>query len=98
MFTVMARLRKLIDMALQLSQQPSLNQSLDIVVKEACGCLFSDRASVFVFDSEKEQLWTRAQKGQNVIRIPYTKGIAGHVFTSGQLVNIMNAYSDTRFD
>ncbi len=37
-------------------------------------------------------------KGTKEIRIPYTKGIVGHVFTSGLLVNVMNAYGDERFD
>jgi signal transduction protein with GAF and PtsI domain len=77
---------------------PSLHQALDIVVKQVCDCLESDRASVFVYDAEKEELWTKVIKGTRVIRIPYTKGIVGHVFMKGELTNVMNAYSDQRFD
>ena len=31
------------------------------------------------------------------VRIPATQGIAGHVFTSGQLLNIKDAYSHPLF-
>ena len=43
-------------------------------------------------------MWTRVLKGTKEIRIPFTKGIVGHVFTSGELLNVMNAYGDHRFD
>jgi len=60
-----------------------LNKSLDITVKSLCENLECDRASVFVFDAEKEELFTRVLKGTREIRIPYKKGIVGSVFITG---------------
>ena len=62
-------------------------------------CLECDRASVWIFDKETETLWTKVMKGnEKTIKIPYTAGLVGHVFTTGSVLNIMNAYSDPRFN
>ena len=36
---------------------------LETIVEEACHCLESDRASVFIYDQETKQLWTKVAKG-----------------------------------
>ena len=35
---------------------------------------------------------------KSIIRFPISKGVAGHVATQKEVVNIMNAYSDIRFN
>jgi GAF domain-containing protein len=37
-------------------------------------------------------------KGEKEIRMPFSKGIVGHVFTTGEMLNVLNAYGDHRFD
>lgn len=75
-----------------------LYEALEKIVDETCECLDCDRASVFILDSLKEELWTPVAKGsKNTIRIPLGKGIVSHVATTAETVNIINAYADDRF-
>lgn len=58
-----------------------------------------DRASCFLMDEQKGQLWSKVAKGvSGVIRISAKKGIVGYVATSKQILNVKNAYNDTRFN
>lgn len=53
----------------------------------------------FLCWTRNEELWTKAAKGtKNTIRMPMNKGIVGSALTSGKPVNILNAYSDDRFN
>lgn len=62
-------------------------------------CLECDRATCFIVDNQKNELWSKVAKGaSNTIRMPMNKGIAGHVATSRELLNIQNAYLDQRFN
>lgn len=81
-----------------MSESRVFNETLESIVNETCMCLESDRASVFIFDQESEQLWTKALKGSNkTIKVPFDQGIVGAVFKTGQYLNVLNAYNDERF-
>jgi adenylate cyclase len=63
--------------------------------------LNADRATIFLFDEEQNELWTIVAKDENgksrEIRIPATVGIAGEVATFQQVVNIpYDFYDDPR--
>ena len=52
-----------------------------------------------MIDELNGELWSKAAKGtSDTIRIPLSTGIAGHVAMSGELVNIQEAYTDSRFN
>ncbi len=67
------------------------------LVTEAFG---ADRSSLFLYDSESHELYSRLAQGDLVeeIRFPSNAGIAGTVFTSGEAAIIDNAYADKRFN
>ena len=56
----------------------------------------ADRCTIFLVDNDNQELW--AMQGEVNIRIPKNAGIAGEVATSGDIVNIPDAYLDTRFN
>ncbi|HUQ13624.1 MAG TPA: adenylate/guanylate cyclase domain-containing protein [Novosphingobium sp.] len=62
--------------------------------------LNADRSTVFVHDPKTNELVSIYAAGIETreIRIPATRGIAGSVFTSGQVENIADPYADPRFD
>ena len=64
--------------------------------------LNADRASLFLVDDAKGELWSKVARdvGGEIfeIRIPLGKGIAGAVAASGKTLNIPDAYSDSRFE
>jgi adenylate cyclase len=59
-----------------------------------------DRATIFLHDEKTDELWSQVALGMNdqEIRIPSDRGIAGQVFSSGSIVNIPDAYKDSRFN
>lgn len=57
-----------------------------------------DRCSVFKLDKEQGTLELHSNELDSVIIMPIGAGIAGHVGQSGELVNIPDAYADSRFN
>jgi len=62
--------------------------------------LQAERSTLFLHDAARDELWSRVAEGmaQREIHIPANAGIAGAVFSSGELINIADAYSDSRFN
>jgi adenylate cyclase len=62
----------------------------------------ADRSTLFMLSKEKGELWSKVATadGETVmeIRIPANRGIAGYVASTGQPLNISDAYKDPRFD
>ena len=60
----------------------------------------ADRSSLFLYDAETRELFSRVAQGEmvNEIRFPADAGIAGSVFTHGESAIIHNAYADPRFN
>jgi len=73
-----------------------LRTLVDITTKEVKG----ERGSIFLNDSETDELYTRVAHGnlQREIRILNDTGIAGHVFTTGEGTVVHDAYADSRFN
>lgn len=62
-----------------MSQSVLLDDALNTIVDEIMACLECDRASCFVVDHSKNEIWSRVAKGtQVIIRSPIGKGIAGN--------------------
>ena len=72
-----------------MSSSVLLDDALTTIVDEIIACLECDRASCFVVDHSKNELWSKVAKGtQSIIRFPMGKGIAGHVAANKELLNI----------
>jgi adenylate cyclase len=95
-----AQLLRLLDSIRRCGQCDSLEESVDLIVKETCSTLGCDRATVFLVDNIREQLviTKKANSESPDIRIPWNAGLAGHVYQSGETINIPNAYEDERFN
>jgi putative methionine-R-sulfoxide reductase with GAF domain len=53
---------------------------------------------VFLYDNKKGELWSRGAIGTHTIKIPVGRGIAGHVASTGEYLNILDAHKDKRFN
>ncbi len=73
---------------------------LEFIVREAAIVMRADRSSIFLLDAEKNELWSKIALGvgDQVIRFPATRGIAGHAVTTNTLVNVPDPYADPRFN
>merc|ERR1719253_223728 len=56
------------------------------------------RATVFLVDEDKAQLWSVSTDTGQEIRIPKKAGIAGECCCTGKVINIPDAYADPRFN
>jgi adenylate cyclase len=91
---------KFLDLLADITSDFDLSAMLSKIVREAATMLRADRATLFLNDEKKNELFSRVAMGDKVgeIRLPNHLGIAGAVFTSGETVNIPYAYADLRFN
>jgi len=75
-----------------------VQEALYEIVDQVCQILECDWASVFMVDEINGQLWSKAAKGVDPIRIPITTGIVGHVVNSRKIMNIEDAYKESLFN
>jgi len=93
------RLQSLLGIAKNLSAEINLDSLLAKIIDEVRVILNADRCTIFLFDEKTNELWSRMSYGlKEEIRFPADKGIAGNVFTTGETINIPNAYNDERFN
>ncbi len=85
-----------------LGQSLNLDITLQAVMSEARDLMQADRSTLFLLDADRQELWSKVATagGETMmeIRIPADRGIAGYVASTGQTLNIPNAYEDPRFD
>lgn len=93
------RLKSLLIIAKNLTADMDLDILLFKIMEEVRYILDADRCTIFLLDESTNELWSRISYGLNEeIRFPAEKGIAGHVFQTGETVNIADAYKDARFN
>jgi adenylate cyclase len=85
-----------------LGQSLDLEATLRLVMEQARELMQADRSTLFMLSKETGELWSKVATadGETLmeIRIPANRGIAGYVASTGQLLNIPDAYKDPRFD
>ena len=79
-----------------------LEQSLEAFTQKIGDLLNADRASVFLLDEVRGEIWSKGARdssGELVeIRIPRGAGLAGEVLATGEPVNVEDAHLDPRFN
>jgi phosphoserine phosphatase RsbU/P len=68
------------------------------IAEAACAMIGCERASIFLYDSQADQLWTKIALQTSEIRVPSNMGIVGHVFQTNVLLHVPEAYNDPRFN
>ncbi|CAA9210776.1 Adenylate cyclase [uncultured Coleofasciculus sp.] len=85
-----------------LGQSLDLEATLRLVMEQARDLMQADRSTLFMLSKETGELWSKVAKadGETMveIRISSNRGIAGYVASTGQPLNIPDAYKDPRFD
>lgn len=92
------RLKLLFNITRNITRELTIDRLLLRIMDEVKNVLNCDRCSVFILDEEKEELRARVAHGEDEIRFPSHLGIAGYVATTGELLNIPDAYADHRFN
>jgi GAF domain-containing protein len=69
-----------------------------LIAREATSLLDCDRASIFLLDRERNELWSKVALGsEEILRFDARLGIAGSAALTGNTVNVKDAYSHPQF-
>ncbi|MBN1464408.1 HD domain-containing protein [candidate division KSB1 bacterium] len=92
------RLKLLFNVTRNITRELTIDRLLLRIMDEVKNVLNCDRCSVFIMDEENQELWAQVAHGGDEIRFPSHLGIAGYVATTGETLNIPDAYADHRFN
>ena len=87
------------DVGRALSSALDLDQLLALIMSKITELMEADRSTLYLLSDDRAELWSKVVQGGEVIeiRLKVGEGIAGWVASSGEKVNIPDAYVDTRF-
>lgn len=78
LFELVIKLKRIIKAANIMTDSLVMHEAMEEIVEQVCSCLGCDRATLWLVDEEKEELWSQVAKGsEETIRMPWNKGIAG---------------------
>jgi len=94
------RLQTLVEASKALNSTLDLGELFEITLNMTTQQAGAERASLFLVDAQRKELWTLVAQGleQKEIRLPFGKGLAGWVAESGETIALEDAYADPRFD
>jgi signal transduction histidine kinase len=93
-------LRALLQLQRDLALEVDLDRILVQITSAACELLDADRATIYVLDAARGELWSRVMSGGTIeIRLPLEgRGLAPAVARTGETIVLANAYEDPRFN
>jgi adenylate cyclase len=91
---------QLLEVTSAIASELQLDTLLGKIINAVTHMLGADRSTLFMHDPQTGELWSRIAEGLETreIRFPASAGIAGACFTTGEPVNIPDAYADPRFN
>ena len=94
------KFRSLLELGRLIGLDLQIDEMLLQISKKACEVMEADRCSIFLYDPQKDELWSTVALGMagEVIRIPSSTGLAGSCFQNGETINLKDAYIDKRFN
>lgn len=94
------KFHRMVDASKALGSTLDLTELLGRVLDVAKMQADCERGSLFMVDEKSQEIWSLIAHGleKQEIRLPLGKGIAGHVAQTGEIVNIPDAYADSRFN
>jgi len=92
------KLAAILEICRKMNSERELGALLDLIAREATNLLACDRASIFLLDAERNELWSKVALGSDeILRFDAGMGIVGAAVSTGRTVNVRDAYSDPRF-
>jgi Nif-specific regulatory protein len=92
------KLAAILTISQKMNSERDLGALLDLIAREATNVLLCDRASIFLLDRERNELWSKVALGSDeILRFDAAVGIAGRCATTGETINVKDAYSHPQF-
>jgi phosphoserine phosphatase len=93
-----AKLESILAVSRNLAATNDLDRLLAEIVDAAVEVLDCERATIFLYDQDTDELYARVATGDASIRFPATAGIAGAAAAGTEVICVPNAYADPRFN
>ena len=80
--------------------EKNIDKLMQTIAEETKEAIQADRCTVFLYDKDTDELWSKVALGlgSTELRFKSNQGLAGHVFQTGETINIKDAYADSRFN
>ncbi|HET6250425.1 MAG TPA: GAF domain-containing SpoIIE family protein phosphatase [Tepidisphaeraceae bacterium] len=92
------QMQLVLDVARSLAVTPDLSALLTRIARATTTLLGCERASVFIHDAGRNELWSLVALQSDPIRVGVDSGIVGLAFRNNQVIHCPNAYGDARFN
>jgi K+-sensing histidine kinase KdpD len=94
------RLNYLIEVTKRVNSTIDIDELLKIILEIALEITNADRGTVYLVDEMTGELWSKVLQGDEIreIRLKIGQGIAGYVAQTGEVINLIDAYQDPRFN
>mmetsp|Transcript_27011 Transcript_27011/g.29097 ORF Transcript_27011/g.29097 Transcript_27011/m.29097 type:complete len:285 (+) Transcript_27011:148-1002(+) len=91
------------DRADRAKRSKELKSIFESVMKDGHNLVGAERATLFMVDHEKNELWSQVATGftkphDKIIKCPVGEGLVGHAVSTHKTVMVPNAYNDPRFN
>ncbi len=95
-----ARFTCMLEIGSALGSTFHIDDLLKMIVEKTTELMDAERSTIFILDQDTGELWSKIIQGTvNIeIRLRPGQGVAGWVATTGQSLNIRDAYQDERFN
>lgn len=90
-------LRVIFDYASKIANERLLDNVLMLMADMGREMIVSDRCTVWLLDTQKNELWSKVAHGLDEIRIPSSAGLVGYAVTNDQAVFIHDAYTNEEY-
>jgi Nif-specific regulatory protein len=90
-------LEEVLALSRTMAAEHRLEALFELITREGARLLGAERATVFLLDRERGELWSQATLDGEIIRMDARLGIAGACALAGQLINVEDAQHDSRF-
>jgi len=88
---------KLADFGRELLNKKSLREGIPLISKYAKEVILAQRCSIFIYDAQKNKLWTTLSDGIEKIELPSDQGIVGRTIKEKKPIIVNDAYSHPDF-
>lgn len=90
---------RLLEVMERLALSRDLSEVLTLINDSMRDCLNAERASVFRYDAERNELYAEHAHGVGeTLRFPADSGLAGQAVITKRIINVPDCYADARFN
>ncbi len=91
-------LNKVLQISRAMVATSDLDDLLNLIIKDSLELLNVERATLFLYDAEHNELVSRIATGVKELRVPADKGFCGQTVKTGRTLVVPDAYADERFN